>query len=539
MTAPADTVDVLIVGAGASGAMMALTMAEAGFSVTCLEQGPWIGTQDYASDKLERELLQGTTWHTNPNHRQRPEDYPCEVSDSEIHPVMFNAVGGSTVHYAAEWTRLLPSDFRVHALDGVGDDWPIDYWDLAPHYDVVERLMGLSAMPGDPAYPAMTPAPNPPLPIGEMGRRAAEAFNQLGWHWWPGYNAIASREYRHQGACKRRSVCMTGCPEGAKATVDLTIWPDAIAAGAKVVTGARVSRVTTNAQGLATGAEWIDRQGNTHHQAAGVVVLAGNGVGTARLMLLSDSAAHPHGLANSSGLVGRRLQMHALGVVHGRYDEDLQTHLGPYGEPLTSAQFAERDLARGFWGGCRLTVMPIPGPVETWWRSENLPLSQRYGQAVHDIVDSNGKAFEIAISLDDLPNDDNRVTLDSSLTDGDGIPAPKITWKPMPDAEKALDYFTDRAAEIHAAAGAVEVRRTPPGQDIGWHLLGTARMGTDPSSSVVDPYGRTHDVENLFVVDGSVFVTSGQTNPTGTIMAFAHRAAQHLAATARNQRTAT
>jgi choline dehydrogenase-like flavoprotein len=530
-------VDVLVIGAGASGSIIARTMTQAGFSVTCLEQGPWIGTQDYASDKLEWELLQSTTWHTNPNHRQRPEDYPCEVSDSSIHPVMFNAVGGSTVHYAGEWTRLLPSDFRLRTLDGVADDWPITYWDLAPYYDKVEALMGLSAHPGDPAYPQMTAAPNPALPIGELGRRAAEGFNKLGWHWWPGYNAIASREYKHQGPCKRRATCMTGCPEGAKASVDLTIWPDAIAAGAELITGARVSRITTDGAGMATGAEWIDRTGKSHHQPAKVVVVAGNGVGSARLLLLSDGPGHPNGLANSSGLVGRRLQMHALAVVHGMYDDDLQSHLGPYGEPVTSSQFAERDASRGFWGGGRMTVMPIPGPVETWRRSDHLSLDKRYGANVHDILADNGKGFEIAVSIDDLPNDDNRVTLDDTLTDGDGIPAPKITWSPMPDADKALDYFSDRAIEIHQAAGAREIRRTEAGADIGWHLLGTARMGEDPESSVVDSYGRSHDTPNLFVVDGSVFVTSGQTNPTGTIMAIAQRAAEHMIATARDQRT--
>ncbi|WP_224760706.1 GMC family oxidoreductase [Salinibacterium sp. ZJ450] len=533
-----EVADVLIVGAGASGAIVARTMAQAGFSVVCLEQGRWIGAEEYASDKLERELLSGTTWNYNPNHRQRPEDYPVEVSDTPIHPVMFNAVGGSTVHYAAEWTRLLPSDFRLRTLDGVADDWPISYWDLAPYYDKVEDLNGVSAHPGDPAYPSMTPAPNPALPIGEMGRRAAMAFNELGWHWWPGYNAIASRPYRHQGACKRRATCMTGCPEGAKSSVDITIWPDALAAGAELITGARVRRVTTDASGLATGAEWIDRDGTVHHQRAHVVVLAANGVGTSRLMLLSDSAAHPNGLANSSDLVGRRLQMHPLTVVYGEYDEDLQTTLGPYGEPVTSSQFAERDVSRGFWGGARLTVMPIDGPVETWGRSDDRPLSQRYGAHFHNIANATGKAFEIAASMDDLPNVDNRVTIDPFLTDNDGIPAPKVTWQPAPDTEKALDYFASRAEDLHRAAGARKIRRVEAGADVGWHLLGTARMGTDATSSVVDPFGRAHDVKNLFVVDGSVFVTSGQTNPTATIMAFAQRAAEHMVATARNQRVA-
>jgi choline dehydrogenase-like flavoprotein len=513
-------------------------MAMAGFSVTCLEQGNWVRADEYASDKMERALLHETTWHPDPNHRKRPEDYPFEVSETPIHPVVFNAVGGSTIHYGALWTRLLPSDFRIRTLDGLADDWPISYWDLAPYYDKIDQLMGISGLAGNPTYPPTTPPPNPPLPLGEIGRRAAEGFNRLGWHWWPCSNAIASRPHRYLSACKRRGTCGTGCPEGAKASVDVAIWPEAIQHGAQVVTGARVRRITTNAQGLATGAEWVDRQGVVRHSAAGVVVVACNGAGSSRLLLLSDSGRHPEGLANSSGLVGRRLQMHSFAMVSGRYEEDLQSYLGPYGSPVESSEFAERETTRGFWGGGRATVLPVTGPVETWRHTGHLPLQRRIGPGLHEIASTTGHVFDISISMDDLPNEDNRVTLAETLTDGDGIPAPKITWTPMPDAGKALDFFAARFAEVHEAAGAIEVRRLKTGPSVGWHLLGTACMGSDRERSVVDSFGRAHDVPNLFVVDGSVFVTSGQTNPTATIMAFAQRAAEHLAGTARSQKTA-
>ncbi|WP_368680762.1 GMC family oxidoreductase (plasmid) [Rhodococcus opacus] len=538
MSQSPDHADVLVVGAGASGSVVAKTMAEAGFSVVCLEQGEWIEASDYASDKLEREILQEGRWHIDPNYRKRPEDYPCDVSESAIHPVMFNAVGGSTIHYAGEWTRLLPSDFRVRTLDGVGDDWPIDYAELAPYYDRIEQMMGISAHPGDPAYPPMTPAPNPALPLGELGRFAAEGFNKLGWHWWPGYNAIASRTHGRLSPCARRGTCMTGCPQGAKASVDITIWPDAIAAGARLVTGARVSRITTNSAGLATGAEWIDRNGVTHHQSADLVVLAGNGVGTARLLHLSTSQQFPDGLANRSGLVGKRLQLHPLATILGVYDTDLESWRGPFGESVTSSQFAESDISRGFPRGARLTVMPIAGPVETLWRfAEVLPLEERSGPALHDLIRrSFGRSFEIAVSIDDLPNENNSVSLSTELVDGDGIPAPKIRWQPPEHAEKALDWFSTRAEEFHRAAGATEVHRLDPGASVGWHLLGTARIGHDAETSVLDAFGRSHDVPNLAVVDGSTFVTSGSTNPTATIMAFALRAAEHLVKHARTQR---
>lgn len=535
----ADHADVLIVGAGASGSVVARRLAIADFSVVCLEQGPWVNASEYAGGALEREVMQEGTWHYNPNHRGRPEDYPCEVSDSEIHPLMFNAVGGSTVHYAAEWTRLLPSDFRVRTLDGIADDWPLDYFELAPFYERVERWMSVSGRVGDPAYPPGFVPPLPPHPIGLMGRRAAEGFNRLGWHWWNGYNAIASRPDGRLNACVRRATCMQGCPEGAKASVDVTVWPDAIAAGARLITGARVRRITTDSSGLATGAEWIDRDGAEHRQSADLVVLAANGVGTARLLLLSGSPSHPEGLANSSGLVGKRLQMHPLATAQGVYEDELETWMGPYGEGVTSSQFAETDLDRGFPRGARLTVMPIPGPIELLWGNADRPLAERSGAALHRLMRFGlGHAFELAASLDDLPDERNSVTLDPELTDGDGIPAPKITWRRQPHHDGALRWFAERMVEVHEAAGASETRPSvEPGEDIGWHLLGTARMGNDSQHSVVDPFCRAHDVENLFVVDGSVFVTSGSTNPTGTIMALALRAADHIVDNASGQRT--
>ncbi|MUL50103.1 GMC family oxidoreductase [Mycobacterium sp. CBMA293] len=536
MSTSSDEVDVLIVGAGASGSIVAKTMAEAGFTVTCLEQGPWVRTEHYASGKPERELLQQTSWHFNPNVRQLPEDYPVEVSDTPVHPVMFNAVGGGTVHYGAFWTRMLPSDFRLQTLDGVGDDWPFDYWELAPYYDKIDQLMGVSVHPGDPAYPPMTEAANPALPIGEAGRTLAGGFNKMGWHWWPGSNAIASRKSRHLDVCKRRGLCVTGCPEGAKASTDIAIWPDALTAGAKLITRARVRAITTDPNGLATGAEWIDRHGVVHHQRAKTVVLACNGLGTSRLMLLSAGGRHQAGLANSSGLVGRRLQMHLLGAVHGEYGEDLQSTIGPYGQYLQSSEFAERDRSRGFWGGARFAIMPVSGPLASWHHTDDLPMHERYGRNIHRIFDSIGKRVDISFSMDDLPNVENRVTIDDKLVDSDGVPAPKVTWRPMPDAEKAHAFFTERLREVHTAAGATNVQATDVGRDFGWHLLGTARMGTNPEDSVVDQNGRAHDVENLFIVDGSVFVTSGQTNPTGTIMALALRTAEHMIATARDQR---
>jgi choline dehydrogenase-like flavoprotein len=520
-----ERVNVLVIGAGASGSVVAKDMAEAGFSVVCLEQGGWRNASEYPGDKPEFELLVEHSWSPDPNIRRRPEDYPCENSESEIAPVMFNAVGGSTIHFGAQWTRMRPSDFKVRSTEGVGDDWPIDYDELLPFYERLDREMNISGTAGDPAYPPGVGPPLPGLPIGKIGRKAAEGMNELGWHWWPAAHAIPSEPTATQQPCARRGVCMFGCPEGAKGSTDLTLWPKAIAAGAKLVTGARVREITTNGNGLATGAVWIDRDSAEHRAEADVVVLAANGIGTPRLLLAS-------GLANSSGLVGKRLMLHPYMSVLGLYDEDLDSWLGPWGTPLLSLQFADTDDSRGFARGAQWDVMPIGGPLMALARYDALPFDKRWGPAVHDLVEKTvGRAFDWGIGIEDLPSETNAVSLDPTLTDSDGVPAPKISYRIDDDAQRNLAWQIERAREAHEASGAVETLVTDWSQ-WGWHLLGTCRMGDDPSASVADRFGRAHDVPNLFIVDGSVFVTSGPQPPTATIAANAARCTAHLIATA-------
>jgi choline dehydrogenase-like flavoprotein len=513
--------NVLVIGAGASGAVVSKELAEVGFSVTCLEQGGWRNAGEYPGDKVEFELLVGRDWHANPNVRRRPEDYPCEISETEVEPVMFNAVGGSTIHFGAQWARMRPSDFRTRSLEGVGDDWPISYEELLPSYEAMDVGMNVSGIGGDPMYPPGAPPPLPPLSIGKIGRKAALGMNELGWHWWPAAHAIPSVATDTQAPCARRGTCMFGCPEGAKGSTDLTIWPKALAAGAKLVTGARVRDITTNGNGLATGALWIDRDGNEQRTEADVVVLAANGVGTPRLLLLS-------GLANSSGLVGKRLMLHPYMSVLGLYDENLESWLGPWGTPLLSLQFADTDESRGFRRGAQWDVMPIGGPLMTLARWDALPFPERWGPSVHELVAKTlGRAFDWGIGIEDLPSEENFVALDGELTDGDGIAAPRIRYRIDDDAKANLAWQLERAREAHEAAGAVETVVTDWSQ-WGWHLLGTCRMGDDPATSVVDRFGRSHDVRNLYIVDGSVFVTSGPQPPTATIAANAHRCASHL-----------
>jgi len=528
--------DVLIIGAGPTGAVAAKRLVAAGCRVVVLEQGTW---PDYSKARAKHpdfEITAGRDWSANPNRRRAPADYPIDDSDSDISAVLYNAVGGGTVIYAAHWQRNMPSDFRVRTLDGVADDWPLCYEDLQPFYERVEVDFCVSGLAGDPAFPPGAGPPLPPPPLAPMGRRIARAHDRLGWHWWPGPNAIATRAYGPLRPCTQRATCMWGCVEGAKASVDITHWPENIARGVRLVTGARVRELEIDARGLVRGAVFIDRDGVERFQGADVTILAANGIGTPRLLLLSRSARFPDGLANSSGLVGKRLMMHPFGTVVGLFDEDLCSTHGVWGQHLHSLEFYETDASRGFVRGAKWGLQPTGGPVSM---TRDYPWGENpiWGEGFHEGIRKRlGRSAMWGIIAEDLPDQANRVVLDPRLRDSDGVSAPKIIYRMSENSHRMLEFHLDRARESLQAAGAYEIVVAPLIRETGWHLLGTAVMGVDPERSVVDAWGRCHDVANLYVFDGSIWPTSSGMNPTATIAAMALRCSEHLANERRHQK---
>jgi choline dehydrogenase-like flavoprotein len=323
-----QAVDVLIVGAGASGAALAWSLSDTRMNILCLEQGDWMKSDDYPSNRSDWELRRLTDFGLSPNDRKLPSDYPVNDSESPIAASMFNAVGGSTILFAGHFPRLHPSDFRARMLDGVAEDWPIDYEQLAPFYALNERMTGVSGLAGDPAYPPKQP-PLPPLPLGKLGETLARGFNKLGWHWWPSDTTIATTPYEGRAQCINLGHCTPGCAQGAKASTDITYWPHAIRAGVELRTRCRVREITVNEHGMASGVVYYDANGVEQFQPAEVVIMACNGVGTPRLLLNSVSGRFPNGLANSTGLVGKNLMFHPYAQVYGYVEEPLDSNRGP------------------------------------------------------------------------------------------------------------------------------------------------------------------------------------------------------------------
>ena len=527
-----DEPDVLIIGAGASGAAAAWYLAGHGFRVTCLEQGGWFKADGQLG--LDWESRRFGDLNPDPNVRRNVWDYPINNRESAITPLMVNGVGGSTVMWGAHFPRYHPSDFRTRTLDGVGDDWPLSYAELEPWYDLNDRMIGVAGLAGDPAFPPKPPRPLPPVAIGRSGRTVAAGFDRLGWHWWPSDGAIVTRPYgpgRH--ACNNCGPCGMGCPIGARSSADVSYWPIALRLGVDLRTGCRVREIAVDAWGRARGALYYEGEHGLREQRAPIVVIACNGIGTPRLLLNSVSPQFPHGLANRSGLVGKNLMFHAYSTVWGVFDELLDGHAGPGGNQIVSHEFYETDHSRGFVRGFQLQVVRGGGPMGTaLGHSRLLPRGEAlpWGRHHHRTFDERfGHLVNVSMNGEDLPETINEVALDPHLTDSDGIPAPLVRYRLSENSRKMIDFAVARSKEVLEAAGARQtfVPNTLP--MAGFHLMGTCRMGDHPYGSVVDRWGRSHDVPNLYIVDGSLFVTSGGVNPTPTLQALALRTAAHIA----------
>ena len=520
-----EKVDVLIIGAGASGAALAWSLLETKMRILCLEQGEDVSYHSFPSLRQDYELARYAEFSCDPNVRKLKQDYPINSSESCITPVNWNGVGGSTINFLGHWPRMRPSDFRTKSLDGVGEDWPIDYYLLEPFYEMNDKNIGSSGLAGNTAYPEYAP-PHPPIAIGKLGQTLAQGFNAKGWHWWPSDVAILSEDADGRQKCVNAGTCDLGCAAGAKGGANFTYWPTLKNAGVELRTNARVKEILIDDNtGLAKGVLYHDSDGQLNEQKAEMVVLACNGIGTPRLLLNSKSKTFPNGLGNSSGLVGKNLMFHPLVGVTGVFDEPMKGHEGPMACSILSQEFYESDPSRGFSRGYGLysgrSTTPMTFALGGYGIDKPIPWGSEHRRIMDEVYPY---MAGLTVVTEDLPEEHNCVTLDPELTDSDGIPAPKIYYQIGENTNAMLIHAEAKAEEIIMAAGAKYVLKRQDDKvwwRAGWHQMGTCRMGNDPKSSVVNSWGRSHDVKNLFLVDGSIFVTSGAVNPTSTIQALA------------------
>jgi choline dehydrogenase-like flavoprotein len=533
-----DTVDFAIVGSGAAGGVMARELAQAGFSVVVLEQGPRYTPADFQHDELKNWFLGGITNDVVKNPQTFRNDPAKEAVRPPIRPTLWyaRAVGGASLHYTANFWRFHEIDFKersvLGAIPGTGfADWPITYADLEPYYTKVDWEIGVSGLAGASPFdpPRSKPYPMPPLPTKSSGVLMERGARKLGWHPFPAPLVINSQFYRGRPACVHCGFCHGfACEVVAKASTLTTVIPEAEATGrCEVRPESYVSRVEIDKQGRATGVAFFDRARRERFQKARAVVVCANGAETPRLLLMSANPRHPQGLGNSSGLVGKYLMFNYNSRALGLFEHELNEYKSVQVSRVVH-DFYDSDPKRGFYGGGGLDARM--GPQPTMWAIRTAGEGPSWGAAYKARLREFPRSMHIAGHTTSLPVESNNVTLDPTLKDAWGLPAIRVTYKDHPDDLKTAKFLQDRGVEILEAAGALRVTRSPIAEStFSVHLLGTCRMGDDPKTSVIDKYHRSHDVRNLFLCDGSSLVTSGRGQPTMTIQALAFRAGEHLA----------
>lgn len=530
-------VDVVVIGSGAAGGVMARELARAGMSVVVMEQGPYLTRADFHHDDFEV-MVMGKYTGDPAARPQTHRSTPNEEAKRREYLIYAKMVGGSSVHFAANYWRFREIDFlektRKGALAGTSlDDWPITYAELEPYYTRAEWEVGVSGQAGVNRNdaPRSRPYPMPPLPITGPGAIMEIGAKKLGWLAQPAPMAILSRPYRGRSACMGCGFCWGyGCEWGAKSSTLFSMIPDATRTGrCELRPNSYVHRIETDETGRVTGVVYFDAQKREQRQRAKTVVLSANGAETARLLLLSKASRFPHGLANSSGMVGKNLMFNAGTIAGARYEHPVNAYKGA---PVSRIVLEDYELpaSLGIAGGAGIDLRGGSGPF-LWTYFNGPPNAPRWGAGLKRVLRDYYAHSLIALThTSSLPVEANAIDLDPTVKDAWGVPAIRVTYKEHENDVRLMKYIQDRSVNLLEASGALETWRLPISDDpgAGFHLLGTCRMGTDPSRSVVDKFHRAHDVRNLFIVDGSSFVTSGRGQPTLTIQALAFRAAEHL-----------
>ena len=531
-------VDVVIVGAGATGGTAAKVLSERGLKVVGLDRGPWLKPKDYSGDEVKY-INRNFLW---PDPILNPRTVrPDERAKAELFPFspLPQLVGGGTTHWAGWLPRPLPSDFIQHSLHGdvAGAnlaDWPIDYDDLEPFLSKVEWEFGCTGLDGADKFAPRRSVryPSPPLPPTKFAKVFYEACNRLDINGFPLPHAMVSTPHKGRNPSNWTGFWnQYGDPSGTRSNAATTFIPEALATGNyELRPDCYVQRVLTARDGSAKGVVYIDIDGRELFQQAKIVILCLGAIESTRLLLLSKSGAFPDGLANASGLLGKNATFHEYLYAVGLFDRAVHEPLNGFtGNYISggSMQFYETDEKRGHIGGCIIAASQVGQPI-TW----NFPGRPLWGDAAKDADrEFYTHAMKIGLILHDMAVESNRVDLDPDHKDAWGLPAARITHKPHPNDVAMGRWQVNKNMEILAAAGASKLLPVYLEKSTGntCHQHGTARMGFDEEKSVLNEWCEAHDVPNLFVLDGSCFPTALGVNPTLTMMANAWRCSEFIA----------
>jgi choline dehydrogenase-like flavoprotein len=503
---------VVIVGSGAGGGTLANELCQKGVKVVLLEAGTRQSSATFIND--EWASFNQIAWldtRTTSGGWRVARDFPT------LPAWTCKTVGGTTTHWAGASLRFQDYEFKARTTYGAIAganllDWPISLDDLAPYYAKAEdkmgvtRTNGIAGLPGNNNFKVMYNG------AGKVGYKDCST----------GRMAINSAPRAGRGRCMQLGFCFQGCKSGAKWSTLYTEIPAAEATGnLDLRASAHVAQIEHDARGRASAVVYFDAQGQRQRQKAKVVCVAGNSIETPRLLLLSASALFPHGLANSSGQVGRNYMRHTTGSVYATFDEPVHFYRGTVMAGIIRDE-AANDRRRGFVGGYELETISLGLPFYAAFLDPGA-----WGRNFTGFMDDYVRTAGMWIVGEDMPQETNRVTLSDSVKDQFGLPAPNVHYDDHANDIAMRNHAYQRGGAVYAAVGARKVMHTPPYPST--HNLGTCRMSENPRDGVCNRWGQTHDVPNLFISDGSQFTTGAGENPTLTIVSLAIRQADFIA----------
>ncbi len=503
--------DILIVGLGAAGGVLFGKLSEAGFDVTGLDAGPhWETEKDFVSDEREMEKLK---WN---DPRISEGENPLDVGGG----TSGKGVGGGTVHYTMMSLRLHPSDFKTKSQDGVGEDWPIEYYDLEPYYTEIEQDLPIAGPEKFPWAAQSKPYKQSAHRLSCVDQKFKTGAEKLGIEIAPCPLALITEPVTGRQPCINRGFCEQGCKPKAKSSTLITYIPRGIESGGKVIAGAMAKKINLDETGKKIKSVVYTKNGKDYEVECNTLILSAFAIETPRLLLNNKSNEFPDGLANSSGAVGKYLMCHSDHVVYGKFKDPLFVYRNPPTASVTQ-DFYETDSKQDFKRG--FSIAPYCGRPISFALGAQSGRPELWGRKLIDFMQEYNFWLQLGIIGEVLPYEQNRVEL-AEEKDSYGIPIARTIFSIGENEKKMIARGYEVMEKILSAAGATETFRTP----LFVHLMGTTRMGNDPKNSVVDKDLKSHDLENLYICGNSVFPTGGASNPTLTTQALAARLAGHL-----------
>ncbi len=527
--------DVVIVGAGVAGLHVAHHLSKAGFSVVVLESGPRVNRVEAVANYRSAVAKVPSSPYPDVDHAPRPKVTALDDYYIQEGPVFFKSnyerrVGGTTWHWLGTCLRHLPADFELQSRYGHGMDWAVSYDDLRPWYWEAEKSMGVAGHTNvDLGSPRdHTEYPQLGLPLTYLDTQVQIAVRSLGLDVLPTPQARNSATYDERPPCCGNATCVPICPIGAK--YDASVHASkAEALGTQIIENAVVHFVEVGDDERITQVNFKRPDGSEETATGRIFVLAAHAIETPKILLMSRTESRPNGVANSSDMVGRNLMDHPVQLSWALAENPVF----PYRSPLENAgieNFRDGDFRRDYaafrmaigedgWSFPGTTPVSLAGTlIEEGFIGEELR---------NELNNRVSRQFRFASLIEQLPDPNNRIEPAFDQLDAIGIPRPRIHYSLGDYVTTAMGEARRVAEDVFNAMNCTDINHSEEHFGAG-HVMGTYRMGTDPTNSVVDAYQRTHDHPNLFLVGSGTFPTVGTANPTLTLVALALRTADYI-----------